>query len=90
MTIEIMCDPPKALSRPLRTLPCACCPGISSIEVDPNRFPGLYGPYCGEGECGCEVREEHLQDVKCPPTSFRRILELRPKRYEMYELPTRK
>ena len=39
-----------------KTLPCALCPGISSVEKDPVNFPGQYVDYFGEGECQCESR----------------------------------
>ena len=79
------CDEPKTFSRPLRTVPCCCCTEISYIETDPVDSPGHYSIYCGKGECRCEVRVERLRDVRCPPVSFKRILELRPKQYPLIE-----
>lgn len=80
------CEPEKIHRRPLRILPCACCDAPSSVEVDPEAYPGLYGPFCGRGHCMCEARIDIARDVVCPPVSFRRIVELRPKAYTLKSL----
>lgn len=80
------CEEPKTFSRPLRTTVCCCCTGISYVETDPVDSPGHYGPYCGPGECRCEVRAERLRDVRCPPLGIRKtIIGFRPKVYPLSE-----